>query len=90
MIFNETVMYWFILFILLLLFVPFLRLGLAFLVIFVIINILLLFGEIVFRLAFQKKQRSPFFTQSRPTSPQPPSPLGKDDDVEDAEFREEK
>ena len=83
-------MAWFILFILLLFFAPFLHLGLAFLVIFFIINILLFFGEIVFRLFLQKKQRSPFSPRPRPSSPPPASPLGKDDDIEDAEFREEK
>ena len=84
-------MSWFILFILLLLFVPFLRLGLAFLVIFVIINILLLFGDILFRLAFRKKSPSPFSPRPRPPAGRAgASPLGKDDDVEDAEFREEK
>ena len=83
-------MYWFILFILLLLFVPFLRLGLAFLVIFVIINSLLLFGEFFFRLVFQKKRPSPFSPRTRHPKSPPASPLGKDDDVEDAEFREEK
>ena len=82
-------MHWFILFILLLLFVPFLRLGLAFLVIFVIINILLLFGEIFFRLVFQKKRPSPFSPRPR-RKPPPASPWIKKDDVEDAEFREEK
>ena len=82
-------MVWFILFILLLLFVPFLRLGLAFLVIFVIINILLLFGEIFFRLVFKKKGPSPFSPRPR-RKPTPVSPWIKKDDVEDAEFREEK
>ena len=81
-------MVWFTLFILLL-FVPFLRLGLAFLVIFVIINILLIFGEVFFRLAFQKKRASSFSSRPRPKSP-PASPLRKDDDIEDAEFREER
>ncbi len=82
-------MYWLILFILLLFFVPFLHLGMVFLVIFVIINILLLFAEIIFRLAFRKKWPSPFHPRPRPQSP-PVSPFGKDNDVEDAEFREEK
>lgn len=82
-------MHWFILFILLLLFVPFLHLGLVFLVIFIVVNILLLFGEIVFRLVFRKKRLSRFSPWSRPKPP-PASFLKKNDDIEDAEFREEK
>lgn len=89
-------MYWFFLLILLLFFVPLLHLGLVFLLIFVFINFLLLIAEFVFRLTFRKKRPSPFFPRSRPTSPRggpqspPASPLRKDDDVEDAQFREEK
>ena len=82
-------MYWFFLLILLLFFVPLLHLGLVFLVIFFVINIFLFIGEIVVRLAFRKRKSSPFSPRSRPKSP-PASPFGKDDHVEDAEFREEK
>lgn len=90
-------MHWFILFVLLIFFVPFLHLGLVFLVIFVLINVLLLFGEIIFRSVLRKRSPSPFSPHSRrPASPTSGSKsprssfLKKDDDVEDAEFREEK
>ena len=80
-------MYWFILFILLLLFTPFIHLSIAFLIIFIIINILLAVGEIVFRFAFRKKGTP---SPHRRRRPPPTSSFGKDDDIEDAEFREEK
>ena len=82
-------MYWFFLLILLLFFVPLLRLGLVFLVIFFVINILLFIGEIVFRLVFRKKRPSPFPSRPRHRPPSV-SPFGKDDNVEDAQFTEEK
>ena len=81
-------MYWLLFWIVLLIFFPLFRLGIVFLGIFIVINILLVFLEIFFRLSFQKKQSNPFrYPKKRPAAP---SSFGKEDEVEDAEFREEK
>ena len=64
------------------------RVGLIFFIIFVAVNILLAVGEIVFRLVFPKKEAPRFSPRARPQPP--PSSVEKYDDIEDAQFREEK
>ena len=82
-------MYWFILFILLLSFIPVFKIGLIFLIIFMFIHILLTAGQAALGLAFRKKRPRPFYFRPRPQS-RPFSAMEKYDDVEDAEFKEEK
>ncbi len=87
---QIAAMNWFIIFILLLVFVPLFRYSLAFLIIFLIINVLLIAGEAYFRARFNKDSAS-VFQFRRPKSKPLKSPRPKEyDDVQDAEFREEK
>lgn len=81
-------MTWWLIFFLLLIFVPFVRYTIVFFIIFIVISILLTVAETFFKL--RSPQRN--FPDPRPKKDKRSSsvwPTSKDD-VEDAQFREEK
>ena len=80
-------MFWWLIFFMLLFFVPFARYALLFFIVFMVISILLAVMEVLAG-ARSGKSNSRVFRPKRKSKP-PPWPAPKDD-IEDAEFREEK
>lgn len=81
-------MFWWLIFLVLLFFVPFLRYAIIFLIIFTVISILLTLTQAMFGIGFRKKT-SQTFRQKQKGKPSAPWST-PNDDIEDAQFREEK
>ena len=80
-------MFWWLIFFILLFFVPFVRYALLFFIIFLVISILLTVSEVLLGVRSGNKNSQVFRPKQK--SKPPPWPTSKDD-IEDAEFREEK
>ncbi len=80
-------MSWWLIFFVLLFFVPFVRYAILFLVIFTVMSILLMVVEALFGVWFGKKNSKIFRPKQKNKTPPWSTP---NDDVEDAQFREEK
>ena len=81
-------MFWWLIFFTLLFFVPFVRYALLFFIIFIVISILLTVMEVFGGIVRSGKRNARVFRPQQKSKP-PPWPAPKDD-IEDAEFREEK